>query len=189
MKDTADKKEFHKIVEKAKQGNIHALEKLLKNIEKKSYAVLYYLTKDENETDEILQDVLLKVSKNIKDLKSTESLNSWLNKIIIRKYYDFKRKNFKKEQGKVFECVYENEPKDIKREPIDDVMGIELIKAIKESICKLSEPYRLAIIMREFEGLSYDEIAKATKTNVGTVKSRIARARSQLKEYIKPYIN
>ena len=50
MKDTADKKEFHKIVEKAKQGNIHALEKLLKNIEKKSYAVLYYLTKDENET-------------------------------------------------------------------------------------------------------------------------------------------
>ena len=43
--------------------------------------------------------------------------------------------------------------------------------------------------MREFEGLSYDEIAKATKTNVGTVKSRIARARSQLKEYIKPYIN
>ena len=74
------------------------------------------------------------------------------------------------------------------KEPIENCINSELVKVIKSSISKLNEPYKLAIIMREFEGLSYDEIAKLTKTNVGTVKSRIARARCQLKEYIKPYM-
>ena len=74
------------------------------------------------------------------------------------------------------------------KEPIENCINSELITVIKNSILKLPVQYKLAIIMREFEGLTYDEIAKITKTNVGTVKSRIARARCQLKEYIKPYM-
>ena len=56
-------------------------------------------------------------------------------------------------------------------------------------ICALPENFRVVIILRELQGLSYDEIANITQTNVGTVKSRIARARSKLQECLKPYVN
>ena len=59
---------------------------------------------------------------------------------------------------------------------------------IKTAIRQLPEPFKIAIILREFQGLSYDEIAKTTNTSVGTVKSRIARARIKLQEVLKNYI-
>ena len=59
---------------------------------------------------------------------------------------------------------------------------------IENSIKKLPDSFRLAIVLREFQGLSYEEIAEITNTNVGTVKSRIARARNRLQEDLKKYI-
>ena len=55
-------------------------------------------------------------------------------------------------------------------------------------ICQLPEHFRIVIILRELQGLSYEEIAKITQTNVGTVKSRISRARNKLQECLKPYL-
>ena len=67
-------------------------------------------------------------------------------------------------------------------------MNDELDLVIKKSIDKLKEPFKMTIVMRELQGLSYDEIAQATNSSIGTVKSRIARARCKLQEYIKPYM-
>lgn len=60
---------------------------------------------------------------------------------------------------------------------------------IREMICKLPEHFKIVIILRELQGLSYEDIAKITQTNVGTVKSRISRARSKLQEGLKPYLS
>ncbi|MBX9771181.1 MAG: hypothetical protein K2X29_07405, partial [Candidatus Obscuribacterales bacterium] len=59
---------------------------------------------------------------------------------------------------------------------------------IRNAMLKLPEQFRTAIVLREVEGLSYEEIAILTKTEMGTVKSRIARARSKLQELLKPYL-
>ena len=56
-------------------------------------------------------------------------------------------------------------------------------------IQRLPDNFRIVIILREIQGLSYEEIANITKTNVGTVKSRIARARNRLQQCLKPYLN
>ena len=72
--------------------------------------------------------------------------------------------------------------------PDETTIGNELTDIIREMICKLPEHFRIVIILRELQGLSYEEIAKITKTNVGTVKSRISRARNRLQECLKPYI-
>ena len=71
---------------------------------------------------------------------------------------------------------------------INCILNDELDLVIKKSIDKLKEPFKMAIVMREIQGLSYDEIARATNSSIGTVKSRIARARCKLQEYIKPYM-
>lgn len=184
-----ENKTIAELIEKAKTGDIDSLEKLLKKTEKEVYSFLYYLTKSEEELSDMVQEILLKVAKNLKHLKDVNLFKSWVNKIVIRQYYDTLRKN-KKQPEKIELCETDTENlfHDKKRAPIEDCISSELIQAIKNSVCKLKEPYKIAILMREFEGLSYDEIAKATKTSVGTVKSRIARARCQLKEYIKPYM-
>ena len=72
--------------------------------------------------------------------------------------------------------------------PDEKTLGKELTDIIRDTICKLPEHFRLVIILRELQGLSYEEIAKITRTNVGTVKSRISRARNKLQECLKPYL-
>ena len=67
-------------------------------------------------------------------------------------------------------------------------MSLELDTMIKNEIKSLPEHFRIAIILRELQGLSYEEIAEATHTTIGTVKSRIARARGKLQDGLKNYI-
>ncbi len=189
MKQTED--EFSQLAKLAKNGDKESLKKLLLKTEKLIYVSLYYLAENNCELSDVIQESLLKISKNLKKLNDTKAYKSWANKIAIRCFYDYKRKNKKSEncsQISQDDEILTNIICEKQKEPIENCINSELVKAIKSSISKLNEPYKLAIIMREFEGLSYDEIAKLTKTNVGTVKSRIARARCQLKEYIKPYM-
>lgn len=189
MKQTED--EFSQLAKLAKNGDKESLKKLLLKTEKLIYVSLYYLAENNCELSDVIQESLLKISKNLKKLNDTKAYKSWANKIAIRCFYDYKRKNKKSEncsQISQDDEILTNIICEKQKEPIENCINSELVKVIKSSISKLNEPYKLAIIMREFEGLSYDEIAKLTKTNVGTVKSRIARARCQLKEYIKPYM-
>lgn len=178
-----------KLVENAKKGDMHSLEAILKDTEKEVYSYLYYLTKSEYELSDMVQEILMKVALNIKKLKNPNSYKGWLNTIITRHYCDCMRK--KKRNKNKYEYIKEELSEtleDKKNTPITDCINNELIERIKSSVIKLPEPYRIALIMREFQGLSYDEIAKFTNTSIGTIKSRIARARSQLKEYMKPYM-
>ena len=77
---------------------------------------------------------------------------------------------------------------DKKCKPPEKCISAELEKIIKDAILALPEQFRIAIILRELQGLSYEEIANATHSSVGTVKSRIARARNKLQDELKAYI-
>ncbi|MCK7482574.1 MAG: sigma-70 family RNA polymerase sigma factor [Candidatus Moduliflexus flocculans] len=77
---------------------------------------------------------------------------------------------------------------DIADIPEEKTLGSELDAKIKEAIENLPEQFRLVVVLRELQGLSYDEIAEITGTNIGTVKSRLSRARMKLQEQIKPYL-
>jgi RNA polymerase sigma-70 factor (ECF subfamily) len=73
--------------------------------------------------------------------------------------------------------------------PDEKVLNAELSDVIRQAMLKLPEQFRTSIVLREVEGLSYEEIAVITKTEMGTVKSRIARARLKLQEMLKPYLD
>ena len=77
---------------------------------------------------------------------------------------------------------------DKKCKPLELCLSSELDKIIKYEILNLPEAFRVVIILRELEGLSYEEIATATNSNIGTVKSRISRARTKLQENLKHYL-
>lgn len=182
------------LIKRAQNDDLEALEELVRREEKNIFATLYYMNARCDEVSDLTQEILLKVAKNIKKLKNPKTFKAWLNQITIRQFYDSLRK---KQRIPINIVTIENEAEDDKKgfeipdnssTPHECILNDELDLVIKKSIDKLKEPFKMAIVMREIQGLTYDEIARATNSSIGTVKSRIARARCKLQEYIKPYM-
>lgn len=186
---------IEELVVLSQQEDFKALEELIKKIQKDVFATLTYMVKSNNNISDLTQEVLLKAAKNISHLKNPKCFNSWLNQIITNTYYDFLRKE--KKHPETIPMDYECEPLNIsikfeipdkKSKPIEKCITSECEKLIKSAIRDLPEAFKIAIILREFQGLSYEEIANTTNTTIGTVKSRISRARIKLQEVLKSYI-
>ena len=184
---------IEELIQKAQNDDFEAREELVRREEKNVYATLYYMNTRCDDISDLTQEILLKVAKNIKKLKNPKTFRAWLNQITIRQFYD----SLRKKQRMPIKITIDNECEDNKKEfeipdnstsPHQCVLNDELDLVIKKSIDRLKEPFKMAIVMREIQGLSYDEIARATNSSIGTVKSRIARARCKLQEYIKPYM-
>ena len=136
----------------------------------------------------------MRIAKNISNLKNPKHFKSWLNQIITHLYYDNLRKLYRSPDTISLDDDTEDLPQikfelpDKKCKPNEKCLAGELEKIIKSAIQALPNNFRVAIVLREFQGLSYEEIAQATNTSVGTVKSRISRARGKLQEDLKTYI-
>lgn len=180
----------------AQQDDYLALEELIKQEQKGVYASFYYLAPDRNDLLDLTQEALWRMSKNIKRLKNPQHFKSWLSQIITNIFYDQLRKKKRVPDALSIDTHWNNdeeicpiyEIRDKKAKPDDKSLSRELSEVIRETIRKLPEHFRFVIILRELQGLSYEEIADITNTNVGTVKSRIARARNKLQEELKGYI-
>ncbi len=174
-----------------------ALEELIRREQKNIYASFCYLGAQKESISDLTQEALLRMSKNIKNLKNPKLFKSWLGQIVSNLFYDELRKKQKALNSVSIDSYWLNDDEndncvlnicDNKLKPDEKTLGRELTDIIQDTICQLPEHFRLVIILRELQGLSYEEIAKITKTNVGTVKSRISRARNKLQECLKPYL-
>lgn len=186
---------MEELITYCQNDDFEATEELIKRIEKDVYATLFYLDAQSENILDLTQDVLMKVIKNIKCLKNPEKFRCWLNQIITNTFYDHLRKSNRKVMTVPLENSFDLNLKteslqipDSKPKPLDATLNRELEGLIEESIHSLPRNFRVALVLREFQGLSYEEIAKITDSNVGTVKSRISRARNKLQEKLKPYI-
>ena len=179
----------------ARQNDYDALEELIRRVQKKVWSSFYYLNAEKENLSDLTQEALLRMSKNIGNLKNPKLFRSWLGHIVSNLFYDEQRKKQKQycsvslEHFGLEDDEHEFEIRDTSAIPDETTSFKELNQVIKHHICALPEHFRVAIILRELQGLSYEEIAKITKTNVGTVKSRISRARIKLQEHLKPYLN
>lgn len=177
------------------QDDFKALEELIRRIQRDVFATLSYMVNNNNNISDLTQEVLLKVARNIQTLKNPKCFKGWLNQIITNTCYDELRKQKKKPE--TISIDYTCEPLNInfkidipdnKSKPIEKCITSECEKLIKSAIRELPESFRIAIVLREFQGLSYEEIAQTTNSSLGTVKSRISRARIKLQGVLKNYI-
>ena len=181
----------------SQKNDLKALEELLRREQKNIFTTFSYLSKKRENVADLTQEALLRNTKNIHTLKNPKTFKSWTNQIVTNLFYDELRKTSKRpeiisideniEQDGMTNPIRTQIP-DKKCKPHEKCMSSELENIIKNEIQNLPEPFRIAILLREFQGLSYEEIAIATNSSLGTVKSRIARARGKLQEELKPYI-
>ena len=190
------KMETAELIVLAQSDDIKALEELLRTEQRNVFATFSYLTHKRQDVADLTQEALLRVAKNIKTLKDPKHFKSWLNQIVTHLFYDELRKISRKPDIISIDAETDNETgfsiknilPDTKCKPAEKCISSELEEIIKDKIRSLPRQFRIAIVLRELQGLSYDEIATATQSSIGTVKSRIARARTKLQDGLKNYI-
>lgn len=177
----------------SQKNDYKALEELIKREQKNIFATFVYLSKKRENVADLTQEALMRMAKGLINLRNPKTFKSWLNQIVTNLFYDELRKSTRKPQlvsidNNPHEDSFGTQIPDTRHKPAEKAMSSELDNLIRNEIKGLPEHFRIAIILRELQGLSYEEIATATHTTVGTVKSRIARARMKLQDGLKNHI-
>ena len=177
----------------SQRSDYRALEELIKREQKNIFATFTYLSKKRENVADLTQEALMRMARGLANLRNPKTFKSWLNQIVTNLFYDELRKSTRKPQLVSIDngpdgTNFGTQIPDYRHKPAERAMSSELDNMIKNEIKNLPEHFRIAIILRELQGLSYEEIAAATHTTIGTVKSRIARARGKLQDGLKNYI-
>lgn len=175
----------------SQHDDLKALEELIRREQKNVFASFSYLSSKHENIADLTQEALLRVARGIGTLKNPKSFKSWLNHIITNVFYDDLRK-VKRSLDVVplenDEIDFELQIPDTHCKPNEKCLSVELGQLIQKAIRDLPNPFKIAIVLRELQGLSYEQIAEVTNSSVGTVKSRIARARGKLQDGLKNYL-
>lgn len=176
------------LISKAKEGDKKAFEEIISLYEKKVFSTIYYMVKNENEVEDIAQEVFVKIYRNLKNFKEESSLYTWIYRITINVCIDElkKKKNvvYIDEKIETADGEMEMQLEDTAKGPEHLAEDEELKRKITNCIRKLPIDQRTMIILRDIKGFTYMEIAEMTKINLGTVKSKINRARTALKQIL-----
>jgi RNA polymerase sigma-70 factor (ECF subfamily) len=184
------------LVEDAQNADWAALEEILRRQSGIIHSTLYHLARGDENIDDLSQEVLMRIAKSIGTLKRKENFKIWMNQIIYNVFYDELRRKKRKPSTFSIDSFYDDTPEfqtkeieDTAIHPDEKMNNFELDNLIRKSIKELEEPFREVVVLRELQGLSYEQIARILDTNIGTVKSRIARARARLQEKLKDYLD
>ena len=178
------------IIKSAQQGDMQAFEILVTIYEKKAYAVARSLAGNDTDAQDVVQDIFLKLFQNLKSFHWDSSFNTWFYRLMRNAAIDFIRKRKRKETTSLDAPIpaLENEnPQEIEDRsptPEDFLTKRELSDLVAKSMQSLPEEQRMILVMRDMMDSSYEEIAEKLQCPLGTVKSRIYRARAALKESI-----
>jgi RNA polymerase sigma-70 factor (ECF subfamily) len=185
------------IVQLAQLGQKEAFQELVKRYQKNVFALLYQLAPEWRDLNDLSQEVFIRVYKGIHNLRNPRIFKSWLNQIVLNLFYDELRKRPRMLKTISMDQSYEDdngdnefikEIKDSKQKPDDIISGYETRDAIKKAMAQLPEQFRTAIVLRELQGMQYEEISEILGCALGTVKSRIWRARERLQALLEPYL-
>lgn len=178
------------------QPNKAAFAELLKRYQSHLNRLFYHLAPDWQERADLAQEVWIRVYRNLHRLQEPAKFRGWLSRIATNLFYDELRKRKRAnpllsldapryiEDGEMSWELPDDAPS-----PSDDLATQEFYDHLRTAISQLPETFRTTIVLREIEGLPYEEIAEMTGVSLGTVKSRIARARLKLQSVLQKYLD
>ncbi len=178
--------EDNELVDMAKSGNMDAFEELVTRYETKVYTIAYRFTGNHTDASDLAQEAFIKAYKGLISFRGEASFATWLYRIVSNVCRDELRKQQRQKNISLDDMMIHsgNAPYLVSTElsPQESLERNELNNLIQEQLNGLSKDQRLILVMREIQGLSYEEISVALDCNLGTVKSRLNRARQSLKQ-------
>ena len=179
-------------LERLRSGDAVAFNRLVEERHGDIYALLYRLTEDPEEARDLTQETFLQAFRNIAGFRGEADLRTWLYRIAVNQARNrwrwWKRRHRDKtvsldapagdEGSASLSAGIANESA---ADPEQQALARERERVLLAALATLSRPYREVIVLRDLEGLSYEEIAQALDMNIGTVKSRLSRGRDELR--------
>jgi len=177
------------LIDRFKNSDQSAFEELILKYQDRVYNLCRHMLGNAHDAQDAAQDTFIKAYRNLEKFIPESSFYTWLYRIAVNTCLDYKKRPF-------FESLFttSGESEELMIEEIAPAPSPERLYASKQirnallkSLKKLSPKLRTVIILKEIEGFSYEEIAEITEMSIGTVKSRIARAREELRELMKEF--
>jgi RNA polymerase sigma-70 factor (ECF subfamily) len=183
-----------KLVEKAQRGDKKAFGMLVEKYQRRLNRLLSRMVRDQSEIEDIVQDSFIKAYRAINNFRGDSAFYTWLYRIGINT-----AKNHLVKLGKRPKAMNEVDIEEIENfedapdlrnheTPESTMMSSEIVASVNQTIAALPNELREAISLREMDGLSYEEISDLMNCPIGTVRSRIFRAREVIAEKLKPLI-
>ena len=191
MKNTTDTETM--LIRKAQRGDVDAFNMLVLTYQDMMYRISWRIVHDEFAADDATQNAMVQAFKNIRSFRGG-SFKSWLARVTVNASYDELRRwkrqpsmsleQFNSEGDEIESPLWMRDPS---AGPQEAAETAEMSDAIQHCLQGLVPDYRVVVVLVDIEGLSYEEAARAAHIPVGTLKSRLARARMQLRKSLRSF--
>lgn len=183
------------LVERAQRGDKQAFDLLVQKYQRKLGRLLSRMIRDQGEVEDVVQEAFIKAYRALPNFRGDSAFYTWLYRIGINT-----AKNYLVAMGRRPQVSTEIEVEDAENfedgqelrtidTPETELMTKQIAKTVNDTVAALPEELRTAITLREIEGLSYEEIATLMGCPIGTVRSRIFRARETIAEKLRPLLD
>ncbi len=169
------------LIKRFVEGDHSTFRLLVQRHKEKVRNIIFLTLNDHKNVDDIAQEVFITVYKNLNKFRFESQFTTWLYRITINKCKDHLRKM---KLRNIFSPI-----KDVENEPgyFQEHESKDVAELIQKAIAKLPDKLKIPLLLKDIEGMSYKEISETIQCEIGTVKSRIFRAREGLRELLKPY--
>ncbi len=178
------------LVVQAQSGDTDSFGQLVEIYQHKIYGLCFKLTGNYSDAEDLAQEAFIKGYQKLHTFRQEADFGTWMHRITVNLYLNKKKKDsrmefdyidapFRTEEGEL-----EKEIADSQADPLREVIRHETSDLIHSALNNLKPEHKLILILREIEGYSYEEIAQITDSSLGTVKSRMNRARAALKQHL-----
>ncbi|HZU85497.1 MAG TPA: sigma-70 family RNA polymerase sigma factor [Polyangiaceae bacterium] len=181
------------LIEKAQAGDITAFRRLVERHQRRAFGVALALVRDENDARELVQDAFLRAYKSLPTFQGGSSFFTWLYRIVTNLSIDLMRKPGRHQTTELSEAAeahIDNESAGadvdaallsrLESDPVAVIRRREIAGRLQAALDELPSYHRAVIVMREIDGMSYEEMAQAMDVSKGTIMSRLFHARQKL---------
>ena len=179
------------LLEGLRRGDEEAFEALVIRYQQPVYNLVHRLLDDPEDACDVVQEVFLKVFRNVSTFRGSSSLKTWIYRIAVNEAYNQRRwfqRHRKREIGingdDEGNRSYQELLSDPGKSPFDLAVGSETRSLVERALAEVNEVFRPAVILRDMEDMSYEEVAEILQVSIGTVKSRILRGREALRKAV-----
>jgi RNA polymerase sigma-70 factor, ECF subfamily len=178
------------LIQRSQRGDREAFDTLVRKHEAKAYQYAYRLTRNQDEASDIVAEAFVRVYNAIHNFKSQAAFGTWLFRILTNCFLDLKKKEKNRPTTSLESSIQtsdgllERQIEDPKPSPLEQTFVSERSQRIADALKQVPEYQRSMILMYHAEQMSYEDIAAALDLPIGTVKSRLNRARIALREIL-----
>jgi RNA polymerase sigma-70 factor (ECF subfamily) len=177
------------------QEEVRLFETLMLRHQSQIYRVAYRMTGNHDEAEDLVQEALMEAFQSFRRFQPGTHFDRWVYRIMSHTYIDRLRRKSKARIESLDQPIGDGESEGFLREipdsspnPEDRALSGETERRVQAALKELPDDFRLAVILCDLEGFSYEEIAQIVQCPVGTVRSRIHRGRAQLAKKLRPYV-